>query len=113
MFSFYELQLETTKENDLFFRLFHVILGTMIFVFLDLQGPSFRYVSDYPHTTNKAQIQSFGDSIGIGLDNECFSHFQLYFAMSSDTHLSSILLFRKHPGEEVTNVLYFIVLSYH
>ncbi|CDF38382.1 ATP dependant DNA Helicase PIF1 [Chondrus crispus] len=63
-------------------------------------------------TTNKAQGQSFGGRIGLDLRDHCFSHGQLYVALSRTTHPSNVTIFTRESDETTRNVVYPEVLQW-
>lgn len=60
----------------------------------------------FVRTTNKAQVQSFGGGIVIYLFHECFTHGQLYVAISRITHPSNHYLHTEQPHQGSTKVVY-------
>jgi len=62
-------------------------------------------------TTNKAQGQSFSGRLGLDLRDECFSHGQLYVALSRTTHPSNLTLCTNMTDRRTKNVVYREVLS--
>ncbi|CDF41007.1 ATP dpendant DNA helicase [Chondrus crispus] len=62
-------------------------------------------------TTNKAQGQSFGDRIGLDLRDHCFSHGQLYVALSRTTHPGNVTVLTRESNETTRNVVYPEVLQ--
>ena len=56
-------------------------------------------------TTNKAQGQSFGGCIGLHLRDHCFSHGQLYVALSRTTHLSNVTTLTQESNGTTRNVV--------
>ncbi|CDF35745.1 ATP dependant DNA Helicase Pif1 [Chondrus crispus] len=62
-------------------------------------------------TTNKAQGQSFGGRIGLDLRDHCFSHGQLYVALSRTTHSSNVTILTRESGATTRNVVYPEVLQ--
>ncbi|CDF33944.1 ATP dependant DNA helicase PIF1 [Chondrus crispus] len=57
-------------------------------------------------TTNKAQGQSFGGRIGLDLRDHCFSHGQLYVALSRTTHPSNVTILTRESDATTRNVVY-------
>lgn len=55
-------------------------------------------------TTNKAQGQSFGGRIGIDQTDPCFSHGQMYVALSRTTHPKNVTVLTRTEDERVKNV---------
>ncbi|CDF37017.1 ATP dependant DNA helicase [Chondrus crispus] len=49
-------------------------------------------------TTNKAQGQSFGGRIGLDLRDHCFSHGQLYVALSRTTHPGNVTVLTRESN---------------
>ncbi|CDF36294.1 unnamed protein product [Chondrus crispus] len=62
-------------------------------------------------TTNKAQGQSFGGRIGLDLRDHCFSHGQLYVALSRTTHPGNVTVLTRESNETTRNVVYPEVLQ--
>ena len=62
-------------------------------------------------TKNKAQSQSFGGRIGLALRDHCFSHGQLYIALSNTTHPSNVTLLTPESNVTTRNVVYPEVLQ--
>ncbi|CDF37706.1 ATP dependant DNA helicase PIF1 [Chondrus crispus] len=62
-------------------------------------------------TTNKAQGQSFGGRIGLDLRDHCFSHGQLYVALSRTTHSSNVTILTRESDATTRNVVYPEVLQ--
>ncbi|CDF77418.1 ATP dependant DNA helicase [Chondrus crispus] len=62
-------------------------------------------------TTNKAQGQSFGGRIGLDLRDHCFSHGQLYVALSRTTHPSNFTILTSESDATTRNVVYREVLQ--
>ncbi|CDF33021.1 unnamed protein product [Chondrus crispus] len=62
-------------------------------------------------TTNKAQGQSFGGRIGLDLRDHCFSHGQLYVALSKTTHPGNVTVLTRESNETTRNVVYPEVLQ--
>ncbi|CDF32173.1 unnamed protein product [Chondrus crispus] len=62
-------------------------------------------------TTNKAQGQSFGRRIGLDLRDHCFSHGQLYVALSRTTHPGNVTVLTRESNETTRNVVYPEVLQ--
>ncbi|CDF41122.1 unnamed protein product [Chondrus crispus] len=62
-------------------------------------------------TTNKAQGQSFGGRIGLDLRDHCFSHGQLYVALSRNTHPGNVTVLTRESNETTRNVVYPEVLQ--
>ena len=56
-------------------------------------------------TINKAQGQTFGSKVGIDVVPECFSHGQLYVALSRATHPNLIYLRKTDLGRKTINVV--------
>ena len=64
-------------------------------------------------TTNKAQGQSFGGKLGLDLREECFSHGQLYVALSRTTHPSNVTICTAKTDRRSRNVIYPEVFSHN
>ncbi|CDF33589.1 Putativ ATP dependant DNA helicase [Chondrus crispus] len=62
-------------------------------------------------TTNKAQGQSFGGRIGLDSRDHCFSHGQLYVALSRTTHPGNVTVLTRESNETTRNVVYPEVLQ--
>ena len=68
-------------------------------------------------TTNKAQGQSFSGHVGLDLRSDCFTHGQLYVAMSRVTHPNNLTIITKLLDEDeefegkVRNIVYPEVLT--
>lgn len=62
-------------------------------------------------TANKSQGQSFGGRIGLDLRDMCFSHGQLYVALSRTTHPSNVTVLTTQADSKTKNVVYPEVLS--
>ncbi|CDF38383.1 unnamed protein product [Chondrus crispus] len=62
-------------------------------------------------TTKKAQGQSFGGRTGLDLRDHCFSHGQLYVALSRTTHLSNVTILTRESDETTGKVMYQEVLQ--
>ena len=66
-------------------------------------------------TINKAQGQSIQSNLGIDLSDPCFSHGQLFVALSRTTHPSNVTCYTglgSTPDKAITkNVVYREVLS--
>ncbi|CDF35670.1 partial DNA helicase [Chondrus crispus] len=62
-------------------------------------------------TTNKAQGQSFGGRIGLDLRDYCFSHGQLYVALSRTTHPGNVTVLTRESNETTRNIVYPEVLQ--
>ncbi|CDF37673.1 unnamed protein product [Chondrus crispus] len=62
-------------------------------------------------TTNKAQGQSFGGRIGLDLRDHCFSHGQLYVALSRTTHPGNVTVLTRESNETTRNIVYPEVLQ--
>ncbi|CDF37506.1 partial DNA helicase [Chondrus crispus] len=62
-------------------------------------------------TTNKAQVQSFGGRIGLDLRDHCFSHGQLYVALSRTSHQGNVTVLTRESNETTRNVVYPEVLQ--
>ncbi|CDF39089.1 ATP dependant DNA helicase [Chondrus crispus] len=62
-------------------------------------------------TTNKAQGRSLGGRIGLDLRDHCFSHGQLYVALSRTTHPSNVTILTRESDETTRNVVYLQVLQ--
>ncbi|CDF39734.1 unnamed protein product [Chondrus crispus] len=57
-------------------------------------------------TTDKAQGQSFGGRIGLDLRDHCFSHGQLYVALSRTTHPSNVTILTQESDATTRNLVY-------
>ncbi|CDF40383.1 ATP dependant DNA helcase [Chondrus crispus] len=62
-------------------------------------------------TTNKAQGQSFGGRIGLDLRDHCFSHGQLYVALSRTTYPGNVTVLTRESNETTPNIVYPEVLQ--
>lgn len=62
-------------------------------------------------TTNKAQDQSFGGATGFDLIHKCFTHGQLFVAMSTIARPSNICVLTKLDYNTATDEVYKTVLS--
>ena len=62
-------------------------------------------------TTNKAQGQSFGGSLGLDLRDEVFSHGQLYVALSRTTHPANLTVLLRARDSRTKNVVYLEALQ--
>lgn len=79
------------------------------FLYQFLTNPIF-YSSVFCNNNQIAQGQSFSDIIGLKQRHECFTHEQLYEAMSRATRASSIYLCIKRKDEKTTNLVYKTIL---
>ena len=57
-------------------------------------------------TTNKSQGQSFKGNLGLDFSSPCFSHGQLYVALSRTTHPKNISVLGVDSDSHTTNVVY-------
>ena len=57
-------------------------------------------------TTNKSQGSSFGGRLGLDLRDECFSHGQLYVALSRTTHPGKVHVVTRDTDGKTANVVY-------
>ena len=62
-------------------------------------------------TTNRAQGQSFDGRIGLDLQDHCFSHGQLYVALSRTTYPSNVTIITPECNGTSRNVVYPEVLQ--
>ena len=62
-------------------------------------------------TVNKAQGQSFSGNLGLDIKDECFSHGQLYVALSRTTHPSQLTVCMSEGVDRTKNVVYPEALS--
>ncbi|CDF40520.1 ATP dependant DNA helicase [Chondrus crispus] len=67
--------------------------------------------ASFAMTTNKAQGQSFGGLLRLDLRNHCFSHGQLYAALSRTTHPGNVVVLIPDADKTTRNVVYPEVIS--
>lgn len=56
-------------------------------------------------TTNKAQGQSFPSKLGLDIRSECFSHGQLYVALSRTTHPGNVVVRMERDDRRTKNLV--------
>ena len=57
-------------------------------------------------TTNESQGASFGGALGLDMREECFSHGQLYVALSRTTHPGNVSVLTRAGNAKTKNVVY-------